>query len=378
MNDTIARIRSTPTFRAAIVAPIAIMVVFSIFNMTAPLNPARVAGAITLGVVNLDGGIPGAPMRPSDAILGGLRANLPFEVAPLESADAARAALERGDISAALIVPPDFSRSVMGGGAVAVTVLNAEHLSLAETQLGAGLPGQIGAAFSAAVSGARLAMAQGGLPSGEPPVGVTVETLHPARNAQTLFAPFVMAFAVWIAGFVGGLMLFLATRGERGPAAASQVALLRTFVPVAVAGIASLLLALIVAGTTALWGDFVGLWLFAWLASAAVVLIVAGLFSVLGLAAILIALPVVFYQTAVAGAQAPPAAAPGWIAWLGDVVPAHDVVTGFRAILIGGPDSWLPVGTAFAAAAIGVALIWLGTFLHARLRPTPRPAATAA
>ncbi len=376
MSETLDRIRENPTFRAAIIAPIAIIIVFSIFNMTAPLDAGRIAQSIRLGVVNLDAGMPGAPMRASDGILGGLRANLPFEVQSFDDEATAKAAVDAGDIAAALVVPTDFTRNTVGGEDIAVKVINTQHLSLAETQVGGGLPARLQAAFSAAVSSARLAFAQGGFPTGEMPVAVEVETLHTARNANTLFAPFVMTFATWLASLVSGLMLFIATRGHRIPGSATHVAVVRSILPIAVAGVASLALAVIVAGTTALWSDLLGLWLMAWLATAALMLVVVGLFSLLEFPALLIALPVAFYQSAVAGAQAPPEAAMRWIGWLNDVLQLSDLVTSYRTILIGGPQGSLAIGTALIAAAIGLSLIWIGTFAHARLRPT-KDAATA-
>lgn len=370
MSETLSRIRGNPTFRPAIIAPIAIMLIFSVFNMTAPLDGGRVARSITLGIVNLDAGVPGAPIRASDGIIAGMRSGLPFAVSPQDSEAAARAALDRGEIAAAIVVPENFSQRAIGGGDITVTVLNTEHLSIAETQVGAGLGAQIQAAFSAAVSGARLAFAQGGFPTGEMPVSVTVETLHRSSNANTLIAPFVMAFATWIASLVSGIMLFVATRRERGTGSYVPVAVLRTVLPIAVAGIATLGLAFTVVASAGLWGDFFGLWLMAWLATAGIMLVIGGLFCVLELPALIIALPVVFYQTAVAGAQAPPAAALPWIGWLGDVLPLHELVVSYRTILIGGPADSVALGTAFATLAIGVVLVWSGTFLHRRLRPT--------
>jgi len=377
MSDVISRIRDNPTFRPAIIAPIAIMIIFSIFNMTAPLDGGRVAQSITLGVVNLDTGVPGAPIRASDGIINGMRASLPFGVTELDDEASATSAMDRGEIAAAIIVPADFSKAAIGGGDITVKVLNTEHLSIAETQIGAGLGGQIQAAFSAAVSGARLAFSQGSFPTGEMPVAVEIETLYEARNAHTLIAPFVMTFATWIASFISGLMLFIATRGERTAGAGLPVAMLRTVLPIGVAGVATLALALTVASTTALWGDFFGLWLMAWLATAAIMLVIGGLFALLEMPAIVVALPVVFYQTAVSGAQAPPDAAMTWIGWLGYVLPLHELVVGYRAILIGGPDGILPIGTAIIALLVGVVLVWVGTLLHVRLRPTTQTSASA-
>ena len=44
-------------------------------------------------------------------------------------------------------------------------------------------------------------------------------------------------------------------------------------------------------------------------------------------------------------------------------------IKGYRWALIGGPDGWNPWGTMLILMAAGIALVWLGTFLHARLRP---------
>ena len=44
-----------------------------------------------------------------------------------------------------------------------------------------------------------------------------------------------------------------------------------------------------------------------------------------------------------AGAVAPAAAAPPWVSWINDVLPLTEILTGWRTILIGGPEGSVPV-----------------------------------
>jgi ABC-type multidrug transport system permease subunit len=90
-----------------------------------------------------------------------------------------------------------------------------------------------------------------------------------------------------------------------------------------------------------------------------------GLFSVFSFVAIVVALPLAFYQGTIAGVIAPAAAAPGWLAWVAGILPLDDLMFGMRAILIGGPDGAVPLGAVFVLLLVGLALIWGGTTAHA-------------
>ena len=115
--------------------------------------------------------------------------------------------------------------------------------------------------------------------------------------------------------------------------------------------------------------DFFQLWLYAWFAAVAIAWLTVGVFSVLGFLAVPIVVPVAFYQASAAGALAPPDAAPSWFAWINDVLPLNEILTGYRSIVIGGPDGALPLTELLVMLVVGVALIWVGTAGHAILWP---------
>jgi len=373
MREVLRRIREHQMLRAAIAAPIAIMIIFSLFNLTAAPDQSRLPSAVTLGIVNLDEGVPGMPAPLSQQLLAGIQAGLPVGTAAFADEASARAALGEGEVSAVLVFPAAFSQQVLAQGAVDVSFVASQHLSLGETQLTGTLSRQIQAALSAAIAGIRLANATGAAPPAgaagpAPPAGanVSVELLYAAGSSAAVSAPFVMTFATWIAAFVGALMAFLATRPVKGPETTVPVSGVRTLLPIAVTAIASLALAVTVAWTTDNWDAIAAIWLFAWLASAALTLLIAGLFAVLGFFAILVALPAVFYQGALSGTQAPVGAAPEWLRSIGEALPFSDLGTGYRSLVVGGPEGSLPILLLLAVAAIGIALIWTGTWLYHR------------
>jgi len=90
-----------------------------------------------------------------------------------------------------------------------------------------------------------------------------------------------------------------------------------------------------------------------------------GLFSAFSFLAIIVALPLAFYQGTIAGIIAPAAAAPGWLAWVAGIFPFNDLMFGIGTILIGGPEGAVPLGTVFVVLLAGLVLIWVGTAGHA-------------
>ena len=371
-NETIARIRANPSIRAAIVAPAVIVTIFVLFNLTGAVDPEAVARAMRLGVVNLDQGAtgPAGEMRLSERILEGLAARAPFAVEALESEADARDALDSGKVFAALILAEDFTRAALGGAPVTARILTSEHLSLGETQLGASFPAMIEANFGTALTMARLAVAariQG--PPGPPPVTVVTERLHVAANARMRIAPLFLMFATGLSSLIGAVLLHVASRGPHPRGGFAAVALIRTALPVVATGLAMLVAAVMVGLATEVWDGFVSLWLYGWLVAGTFMLGLAGLFSLLGFLAVIVAVPLVFYQGVAAGATVPAAAAPSWISWINDVLPLADVLRGWRTIMIGGPEGSLPITEIVVVLVVGVVLIWVGTGLHLMLRP---------
>ncbi|MBL4808077.1 MAG: hypothetical protein JKY31_12455 [Rhodobacteraceae bacterium] len=357
MRDAIAIIRSAPNFRPAIIAPIAIMLIFSFFNLSAAPDQARITSAITLGVVNHDTGMTFPPIKVSNRIMEGMAESLPFAIADFDDDGAARIALEAGDVTAVLIFPADFSKNAASGEQIEITVLNTQHLSIMESQMGAQLPMLLQSAMSAAVGMVRVALSEGRLPSGEFPVVANVQTLHVAGSGVALAAPFVMGFATWLAAMVGAMMLFFATREADN---AKARAIVRTALPVIITMVATLVLALVVCGTTGQWDAFLCLWLSAWPVLLVLSWLFAGLFAVFNVVAMLIILPVVFYQTAVGGAQAPVAAAPSWLRGIAEAIPFDAVAGIYRGVLIGGNGPF-PIMLTLITATIGLVMIWAGS-----------------
>ena len=373
-SETLARIRAHTTFRGAIVAPAVVVTIFVLFNLTGAVDPQSASQAMRLGIANLDEGAPGpaGELRLSEQILEGLAGRAPFAALAYEAEAAASAALETGEVFAVLVLPGDFTRAAVGGAPVSARILVSEHRSVAEARLGAALPEMFEAALGTAVTMARLAVAariQG--PPGPPPVTVVTEPLHLAANARMGVAPVVLMFASGLGALVGAILLHLATRARVPRGAFAGVALMRTAIPVVATALASVLGALMVGLATEVWDGFVALWLYSWLIAATFMLGLVGLFSLLGPLALIVGLPLVFYQGLAAGALAPVAAAPSWVSWINDVLPLPQILAGWRTILIGGPDDAVAIREVVLVLVVGVVLIWVATGLHARVRPAP-------
>ncbi len=371
-GETLKRVRANPTFRGTIVAPAVIAIIFVTFNLTGAVDPQTAAGAMRLGIVNLDQGAPGpaGEMRLSEQILEGLGGRAPFAAMPFDAEAAARNALDAGEVFAVLVLPEDFTRAALGGAPVAARVLVSDHLSIAETQLGAALPGTIEANLGTAVTMARLAVAarlQG--PPGPPPVTVVTERLRVAANARIRIAPVILMFATGLGGLIGAILLHVATRDRHRMAAVVTIALMRTRAPAVATGLATLLATVMIGLATEVWENFLPIWLYSWLVGGTIMLGLVALFSVLSFFAVIVGVPLVFYQGLAAGAMAPAAAAPAWVSWINDVLPLPEILAGWRTVVIGGPEGSLPVGQTVEVLAAGLALIWVATFLHAAMRP---------
>jgi hypothetical protein len=369
MHALVRELRGSPFFRGAIVAPVAIMFFFSFFALSAAPDPDRMAKAITLGIVNLDEGAPMLPIKVGDQLIAGLAGNAPFATRALESEEAGRAALDAGEVSALLILPAEFTRAVAQRGAVPVPikVVTSQHLSAAEAQMAAAIPGQLQLGINTAL--ATMARAFG--IQGAPTVEASVETLHVSRGGAASLAPVIATQAIWLAGFVGALMLFAATRQAHAPA--SALSAVRSLLPAVSTGIASLVLALTVGWATGQWSALPALWGVGWLAAYAVTIMALGAFSVAGFWAALVVLPLAFWQPVLSGAQMPLAGAPEWLSAIGEAAPFHVLPAMFRSILIGGPDHAF-LSAAGWAALIGLALVWGGTYAWSMIRTARTPA----
>ena len=364
MKQSLAIMRKSPLFIPAMIVPTVIMLIFSFFSLTAPLDSEKVASAFKLGIVNNDTGLTFPPLKVSERMLEGMSANLPFQIVELQEKDGALAALELGDVAAVLVFPPKFSKLVASGDPIELEIFNGNHLTLLETQMSAQLPAMMQANFSAGVLLLRDALSKGQMPDGVFPIVTSVTTLHKAAHPAALVAPFVMTFTTWLASFVGAMLLFLASKTV---AHGASMALVRSVLPIAVTGIAAFVLALTIAGTTGAFAMLLSLWATIWAATLAISWLMGGLFAVGGLAALVLVLPVVFYQTSVGGAQAPLAAAPDWLQSIGAVLPFDQLGAMYRAAVHGG-GAGVPYDLLGITAVVGLALIWLGSVFLGRAK----------
>ena len=345
----LSEFRESPLFRPALIVPMAIMLIFSFFNMTAPPDPVRTAASFKLGIVNQDEGLTFPPIKVASRVLSALGENFPFSVKEFSDPQEARSALEAGAASAVILFQPEFSKLALSEENFEIEIWNAHHLTVAETQISTQLPMMIQMAMSGGVANLRLALAKGRLPSTVPPVTAKVETLHGVSNSTKLVAPFVMTFTTWLAGLVGALILFLATKGVTAPLGR---AMLRSSILVVSLGIGSLALSIVVASTTGDLGLLFPVWWQVWVTALCLGWLMLGIFAVLAPLALIFLLPMVFYQSALGGAMAPYTAAPSWLVTIGEVIPFHLIGAGYRTIVLGGGNA-LPFDWLAGSAAVG-------------------------
>jgi len=361
MSSSIAEFRQSKLFKPAIMVPAMIMLIFSLFNLTAPADPVRTAAAFNLGVVNQDEGLTFPPMKLASLAMEGIAGSMPFTVTVLDDPEIARSALESGDVATVILFPADFSKLAVGDKNFSIEMWKTEHLTVAETQMASQLQMMIPMALSNAVANLRLAMSKGQMPSLDLTVTADVKTLHRAENTATLPAPFVMTFTSWLAAMVGTILLFLAT----SQMASLNRAYVRTLVPVMTMGLASFVLALVVVSTTLQWAQFIGIWLNVWIVSLCLVWLFMGIFEVVGLLSLIIILPTVFYQSVLGGTMKKYTAAPDWLREIGEIIPFDSIGAAYRGVMYdaggGLPFIWL-----LSAALIGIILIWGSAIIRGR------------
>ncbi|PTX05174.1 hypothetical protein [Pararhodobacter aggregans] len=354
-------LRERPVLRGALIAPSVAALIFSLFTLTAAPDPVTLASGVTIATVNHDAGLPFPPINVASRMIDGLDARLPMQLQAFDSDAAARAALDAETVQAVLIFPEDFSRAVAGSEAVPLTLITSGSLTMAEAQLTGALPGMVESGVSAAVQSIRLAMARGQMPDMTPPVALNAETQNPPASAAARAAPFVAGFATALAALVGGILGWVGTRGLGG----RRGAMVRTLVPLAALPVAGLVLAGIVAGLAG--GSFGALWLAIAGLGVAFGWFFAGALALFGPLALLVLVPLAFWQPAIGGGQMPLSAAPAWLHWL---APLHlDAIGGyFRALILGAGHDF-PWSLALGAAALGLAMIWLRAALVRRPAP---------
>ena len=361
MPSSISQFRRSELFKPAIIVPTVIMLFFSIFNLTAPADPARIASAYELGVVNQDIG-PALPLVSNQAIKI-LSKSLPYRLTLIEDSETAREALLKGEVASVITFPEDFSKLAISDKNLNIKILNSQHLTISETQISNQLPATIQMTLSTFISSLRLAKYKNQLPTSGMLVNTNIETLYSSKSLASVSAPFVMSLTSWLTSMVGSILLFLATKKM----SLLNRAYLRTVIPVMVMGFASLILAIIITLTTLQWEAFFMSWLSVWLVSVCLSWLFLGAFEIIGLAALLIILPTVQYQSVLSGSMMPLSAAPEWLELVGNLVPFDSIGNAYRAIIFGS-DGSLPYYWLLGAALIGLFLSWGSAVFKGRMK----------
>ena len=361
MPSSISDFRRSKLFIPAIIVPTVIMLVFSIFNLTAPSDPARISSSLELGIVNNDIG-PSFPLISTQAIKG-ISKNLPFRVALLKDSDSAREALLQGKVSAVVTFPENFSLLALTNKNLSIDILNSQHLTISETQMARQLPSMIQMAISTFVSNLRVSKLNNQATNSSMLVSTNTETMFTAKSLASLPAPFVMSMTTWMASMVGAILLFL---GSRQMNFLSR-AYIRTTVPIMVMGFSSFVLAIVITLTTLQWEVFLMSWLSVWFVSVCLTWLFLGVFEIIGLLALLIILPMVQYQSVLSGSIAPVSAAPEWLELIGTAVPFDTIGAAYRAIIFG-LDANLPYTWLLGSALIGMTLSWGSAIFKGRMK----------
>lgn len=353
MRNLLSKFMGAALAKPALFVPTAIMIIFSVFSLTAPNDQTGILSAFELGIVNDDKGAPFPPIVVSERLLQGVTSNLPLNLVELETRAQAEELVEQGKIGAALIFGDDFSDKAIKGEQVDFEILSSQHLTVAEVQVVGQLKAVLPAAMSAGVAGIQLALSKGVMPTGEMPVVATINDLAVASVPASMSAPFVMLYTTWLAGLVGAILLFIAAKSTL---VGKERAIVSTLLPIATTGLSTFMLSMVI-GSTVAWDLAFEIWPVVWVSALALTWLFNGLISVFSMASLVLWLPIVFYQSAIGGVMTPRGAAPEWMGFLPDWIEFEALGASYRG-LIHGVDMGYPTTMMSVFAAIGLILIW--------------------
>jgi YhgE/Pip-like protein len=360
------------------------------------VNPLAHLRGLPVAIVNQDQGatIGSQHFEAGEQVRAGLLAApavshwLHLEVSGLPRAERA---MNRGDLYAAVVIPPDFSTSLLS-----VSVLNTARAAEPQIQMltnqRAGTIGvqlatgilqpalaaashQIGQHLAALLPAAALTGATKVI-LGDP-VAVTTAQYRALPPSTALgLSPFYMALLTLFCGFLGGTIvnsvvdagLGYATT-ETGPRWSQrppvpinrwQTLLVKWVIVVALTAVLTALVLAVAAGVLGMDAPHPAiLWLFSWLCAASVGVGTIVLFAVAGTFGQLIGLLIFVYAgLASAGGTVPVQALPGFFRALSNFEPLRQVLAGTRSIMYlnAQADAGLTRGT--VAAGLGL-LFWL-------------------
>lgn len=119
IGDDLRMLRRFPRFTAAVLAVVAFPALYILIYLGGVWDPVSRTAALPVEIVNLDRGIvfQGRPVNVGDELAARLGASHDFGFRAGGDEAAARAAVERGDLAFAVVIPADFSANAVPGAA---------------------------------------------------------------------------------------------------------------------------------------------------------------------------------------------------------------------------------------------------------------------
>jgi YhgE/Pip-like protein len=375
---------------SVVVAAMTALYIWSVVNPLAHLRGLPVAivnqdrGA-TIGAQHLEAG-----QQVQAGLLGAPAVThwLHLEVSSLPQAERA---MSRGDLYAAVVIPPDFTTSLLsvsvlntpGATQPQIQMLTNQRAGTIGVQLATGILQPALAAASHQIGQRLTALVPATARTGATkvmladPVTVTISQYRPLGPSTALgLSPFYMALLTLFCGFLGATIVNSVVDGglgyattEAGPRWSQrppvpinrwQTLLVKWAIVVALTAVLTAVVLVVAAGVLGMDAPHPALlWLFTWLCAASVGVGTIVLFAVAGTFGQLIGLLIFVYAgLASAGGTVPVEALPGFFRFLSNFEPLRQVLAGTRSIMYfnARADAGLTRGT--LAAGLGL-LFWL-------------------
>jgi len=306
----------------------------------------------------------------------------------------AEQAMDRGASYATVVIPPDFTTSLLslagvsagglGAGLPAIEILTNPRAGTVGASLASGVlqpalgaaSGQIGRQLAAFVpAGASNPLTRAFLAD---PVTVTTAQYRPLSSHSALgLSAFYIAVLILMCGFLAGIIVNSSVDAALGYATTEigprwrqrqplpinrwQTLLIKWVMAVVLAGLMAGLMLLVAAVILRMDAPNAGLlWLLAWLCAVSVAEGTIVLFAVLGasIGQLLAMLIFVYLGLAASGGTVPLQALPAAFQWVAAIEPLRQILAGTRAILYFDARADAGLARAVTAAALGL-VFWL-------------------
>ncbi len=397
------RARDLLKVRAVWITPLilgsVVVVLITVFYVGSVVDPLGHLHGLPVAVVNQD----------RTVVIGAQRINIGQEVqrglsdSPAVSGrlaltdttlGAAEQAMGRGAAYAAVVIPPDFTTSLLslagvsasgpGSGTPEIVIMTNQRAGTVGVSLATGVlqpalavaSSQIGRQLAALVpAGASNPLTRAFLSD---PVTVTTVQYRPLPSHAALgLSAFYIALLTLMCGFLGGIIVNSSVDAALGYATTEigpkwrqrqplpinrwRTLIIKWVMAVVMTGLMTALVLLVAAGILRMDAPNAGmLWLLAWLCSVSVAEGTIVLFAVLGasIGQLLAMLIFVYVGLAASGGTVPLQALPSVLGWLAEIEPLRQILAGTRAILYFDAQADAGLTRAVTAAALGL-VFWL-------------------